>query len=142
MLALALPGTASAALGGDATSVVQDVARMKGAITRVGQTGAYSVHEIRAGTGTTVREFVSAGKVFGVAWEGPWLPDMRQLLGASFDQYVQAARTARQGRSGHRPLVVRDGGLVVESGGHPRAFAGRAYLEEMIPQGVDAAAIR
>jgi hypothetical protein len=143
LLALAVPATASAALGGDVASVSADVVRMKGAVTRIGQTNAYAVHEIRAATGTTVREYVSpAGKVFAVAWEGPWLPDMRQLLGDYFDRYTQAARAAKEGRSGHRPLVVRDAGLVVEAGGHPRAYGGRAYLQEMIPQGVDAAAIR
>jgi hypothetical protein len=143
LLTLSVPATASAALGGNVASVSADVVRMRGAVKRIGGTSAYAVHEIRAASGTIIREFVSpAGTVFGVAWQGPWHPDLRQLLGTYFDQYVLAARAARAGRSGHRPLVIRDAGLVVEAGGHPRAFAGRAFLTEMIPQGVEAAAIR
>ena len=52
---------------------------------RVTSSDTYTVHEMRASTGTTVREYVSAsGKVFGVAWEGPTLPDLRQVLGVYF----------------------------------------------------------
>jgi hypothetical protein len=142
-LLVIFPLPASAELGGDVSTVSSDMVRMRGAITRVGQTSAYAVHEIRAATGTVVREFVSpAGKVFAVAWEGPFQPDLHQLLGVYFEQFTRAAQAARAGRSGHRPLVVREAGLVVEIGGHPRAFAGRAYLPDMVPQGVQAATIR
>jgi hypothetical protein len=100
---------------------------------------SYTVHEIQAGTGTVVREFVSAeGKVFGVAWQGPWPPDMRQVLGGYFDQFVQAARSRGGARMGRRPLVINQPGLVVQAGGHMRAFAGRAYVPEMLPSGVGA----
>jgi hypothetical protein len=37
---------------------------------------------------------------------------------------------------GRRPLVIEQPGLVVQIGGHPRAFAGRAYVPEMLPTGV------
>ncbi len=33
-------------------------------------------------------------------------------------------------------------GLVVQSGGHMRSFAGRAYIPEALPQGVSVEAIR
>jgi hypothetical protein len=100
---------------------------------------SYTVHEIQVATGTVVREFVSPeGKVFGVAWEGPWPPDMRQVLGSYFDQFVQAARSRGGARMGRRPLVINQPGLVVQTGGHMRAFAGRAYVPEMLPSGVGA----
>jgi hypothetical protein len=140
---LALPATALAALGGDVTSVQADSVRMRGAVTRIGQTESYGVHEIRAATGTIVREYVGpTGTVFAVAWEGPWLPDMRQLLGTYFDRFAAAARAAQVNRSGHRPLLVQEGGLVVQMGGHPRAFAGKAYVGQLLPQGVRAESIR
>lgn len=76
------------------------------------QTQAYAVHEIQAATGTVVREYVSgSGKVFAVAWQGPWPPDMRQILAGYFDQYERAARTQVSSRAGRRPLM----GIVSET---------------------------
>ena len=108
ILAGAFPAWAS--LGGDSASIQADQLQMQGTRTTKAAE-SYAVHEIRAGTGTVVREYVSQeGKVFGVAWRGPWLPDLRQLFG----------------------------GLVVRIGGHVRAFVGRAYVPEMLPSGVRA----
>lgn len=131
---------ARAALGSDITSVQADQVHMQGSI-RATVTASYTVHQIQAATGTVVREYVSssgksAGKVFGIAWQGPWPPDMRQLLGSYFQQYVQAANAQSEARMGRRPLVIELPGLVVQVGGHPRAFAGRAYVPEMLPTGV------
>jgi hypothetical protein len=142
VLIMALP--AFAALGGDATSVQADQAHMQGSL-RTTQAQAYTVHEIQAPTGIVVREYVSpaTGKVFGVVWQGPWPPDMRQILGSSyFAQYQQAAQTQATSHAGRRPLAIEQPGLVVHSGGHMRSFAGQAYIPEMLPQGVSAEAIR
>jgi hypothetical protein len=136
LIAAATPATAS--LGGDAASVQADQVHMQGS-RRTMVAKSYTVHEIQVATGTVVREFVSPeGKVFGVAWEGPWPPDMRQVLGSYFDQFVQAARSRGGARMGRRPLVINQPGLVVQTGGHMRAFAGRAYVPEMLPSGVGA----
>lgn len=136
LIAAASPATAS--LGGDAASVQADQVHMQGS-RRTMIAKSYTVHEIQAATGTVVREFVSPeGKVFGVAWQGPWPPDMRQVLGSYFDQFVQAARSGGGARMGRRPLVINQPGLVVQTGGHMRAFAGRAYVPEMLPSGVGA----
>ena len=136
LIAAATPAWAS--LGGDAASVQADQVHMQGS-RRTMVAKSYTVHEIQAATGTVVREFVSPeGKVFGVAWEGPWPPDMRQVLGSYFDQFVQAARSRGGARMGRRPLVINQPGLVVQTGGHMRAFAGRAYVPEMLPSGVGA----
>jgi hypothetical protein len=127
----------SAALGGDVSTIQSDRVRMKGALLRVTSTGAYTLHEMRAASGTTVREFVSpAGTVFGVAWQGPSVPDLRQLLGTYFEPYMQAAQAAQKARSGHGPLVIEQPGFVVERSGHQRAFAGRAYVPQLLPAGV------
>jgi hypothetical protein len=84
-----------------------------------------------------VREYVSAdGKVFAVAWHGPWLPDMRQILGTYFEQYAQAMQAQGDGRVRRRPVMIEQPGLVVQIGGHMRAFSGRAYVPEMLPSGV------
>jgi hypothetical protein len=130
---------AVAELGGEVSTVQADQEHMKGT-RRVTTTAAYSIHEIKAATGTTVREFVSpSGMVFAVAWQGPSTPDLRQLLGQYFDQYSQAIQTKRAGRA---PLSIQQPGLVVEAGGRMRWFSGRAYLPQMMPQGVASAAIQ
>ena len=132
----ALP--AFAGLGQDVGSVQSDRAHMQGAL-RVTQAQAYAVHEIQSPSGIVVREYVSAaGKVFAVAWQGPWPPDMRQILAGYFEQYHSAAQAHQNSRMGRRPLVIQQPGLVMRSGGHMRSFAGHAYVTEMLPQGVDA----
>ncbi|HEY6308011.1 MAG TPA: DUF2844 domain-containing protein [Candidatus Angelobacter sp.] len=137
LLAFALPAVAE--LGGNVSSIQADQEHMKGT-RRVTTNAAYSVHEIQAATGTTVREFVSpSGTVFAVAWQGPATPDLQQLLGAYFGQFTQAIQTKRAGRG---PVSVRQEGLVVEAGGHMRSFSGRAYLPQMMPQGVSSEAIK
>ncbi len=142
LLSLALPLTASGELGGDATSVLADQAHMK-ATLKTTQTEAYTVHEIQAPSGTVVREYVSpAGKVFAVAWRGPFLPDLHQVLGASFAPFTQAVQAQKRQRSGRRPVVIQQEGLVVKSAGHARNFFGKAYLPELLPEGVRAGDIR
>jgi hypothetical protein len=39
-------------------------------------------------------------------------------------------------------MTIRAGDLVVQIGGHQRAFAGRAYLERLMPQGMQSETIR
>lgn len=132
-----LPATAE--LGGSADTVQADQQRMKGTLRTTAAAG-YTLHEIRADTGTTVREFVSpGGRVFGVAWQGPFMPDMRQLLGHYYEQYFQALQNKRARRA---PVVINESGLVVESGGRTRSFQGRAYIPQLAPPGVDLHSIR
>jgi hypothetical protein len=127
----ALPGWA--VLGGSAESVAADQVKFH-AIRKVTQTRDYSVHEISSADGTLIREYVTpAGQVFGVSWSGPMIPDLSQLLG-SYDTDLQTTLHAQRGR--RRAAVVRNADLVVESGGHMRAFQGRAYLNSMLPSGV------
>lgn len=134
----ALPALAS--LGGDVGTIQADQVNLQGT-RRTTTVASYTVHEIQAASGTVVREYVSAdGKVFAVAFRGPWLPDMRQLLGNYFEQY-SAARQAEvaqnpNARRARRPVVVDEPGLNVQISGHPRAFAGRAYVPGNVPAGV------
>jgi len=132
-----------ASLGGDVTTIQADQVQMQGtrriwaAQSIAGQ--PYTVHEIETANGTVVREYTaSSGMVFAVAWHGPWPPNMRQLLGSYSDQYMQAVKAQSGARAGRRPVVVEQPGLVVHMGGHPRAFAGKAYVPDMLPQGVRA----
>jgi hypothetical protein len=141
-LLLAGVGNAAAELGGDVTSVAADGLQMQGAKRTVHRAENYAMHEYEGQSGTVMREYVSpAGKVFGVAWQGPRIPDLRQLLGAYYAQYESAASAARSVR--HRgPLLIHEPGLVVQSDGHMRAYNGRAYVPDLLPAGVRAEEIR
>jgi hypothetical protein len=133
----AYPFSASAALGDDVTSVHDDQVNMKGSLIIV-RTEAFTVHEIKTPSGTIVREYISpGGKIFAVAWQGPFIPNFRQLFGAYFEQFSQAAHARNSNRPRIRgPLLVQEPGLVVLSGGHMQSFFGKAYIPEMVPQGV------
>ncbi|HXY02136.1 MAG TPA: DUF2844 domain-containing protein [Terriglobales bacterium] len=136
---LSLPALAS--LGGDVSSVEADGVHMK-ASANVAQTGGYQVHEMKVPTGTVVKEYVSpAGRVFAVSWHGPFIPDMQQILGAYFQQF-SAALQAQPHQYGRHPLNLQEPGFVVQTGGHMRAYTGRAYVPEMLPQGVHADEIK
>lgn len=139
VLALALTvgaaAPAFAALGGDTASVLADRDSAKGTL-QISSAAGYSVHEITTPFGTTVREYLTAdGKVFGLAWRGAFMPDLHQFLGAYYPQYVQAAAAPH---AGHRHLSVELPSLVVHSGGRMRAFYGRAWAPDLIPQSVSA----
>jgi hypothetical protein len=141
-LMLALPFSLSASLGRDATSVREDLAKMQGTL-RTSSGDSYTLHEIQTSTGVAVKEYVSpVGKVFAVTWKGPFHPDLRQLLGPYYDEYVQAIRTRRAQRSGHGPISIQHAGLVIQVSGHLRSFVGRAYLPQQMPAGMQAEDIR
>lgn len=122
-----------AVLGQDVSSVSADGAHLR-AVVRMMPGRNYSIHELRV-AGTVVKEFVSpGGHVFGVSWQGPTAPDLRQLLGEYFDQYTQAVQTTR--RVARRVVHIEAGDLIFESGGHMRFIVGRAYLRSKLPDGV------
>lgn len=120
-----------AALGGDQASVIQDQGTF-GATMRQEMLAGYSLYTLTTGDGVHIRQYVSAGQVFAVAWDGPVLPDMETLLGTHFDAYALAQRQKGRG------LRVQQPHLVIESGGMMRAFRGRAFLPERLPSTVGA----
>ena len=129
-----------AALGGDMESVDSDQGAMNATEQIAASTENYTVYELQTEAGTVVREYLSLdGSVFAVSWQGPLLPNLRQLLGGYFTRYTEAAQKQS---GGHGHLVVRLPDLVVESSGHMRAFFGRAYLPKAMPQGMTVADIK
>jgi len=134
---------AMAALGGDLNSVQDDATHMK-ATVKIQQKQAYAIHQITTqNKATTVREFVSPdGRVFGVAWQGLFMPDLNQLFGTYLQQYSAAAAEEHAKTPGRHPLMIRQPGLVVETSGRIRAYYGRAYAPDLLPQGVDPKEVR
>jgi hypothetical protein len=124
---------AGATLGDTVESVVTDQSKLH-AKRSVVERQEYTIHEITGDDGTLVREYVTpAGKVFGVSWTGPTIPDLSQLLG-TYNAEFQNSLRSKSGR--RKAAVVRNSDLVVENSGHTRAFHGRAYLNSILPSGV------
>jgi hypothetical protein len=125
-------GGAPDPFGGEATSLVSSVSPAAPNVT---------LRTTTLGTGTQVREYVSeAGLVFAVAWEGPFLPDLKVLLGRYFDAMVaESARLPRAGRSG---IAISLPEVVINSGGHMRSFEGSAWLPKEFPPGFSADHVR
>ena len=129
---------ASAALGGDATSIGAGQTHLL-ASARIERADTHTMHELQAATGTKVREYLgNDGQVFAVAWQGPFRPDLRKLLGAYYETYLQAAGP----RAARGPVNLRLPGLVIHMSGHQRAFYGRAYLTDRFPEGLSTDEIR
>ncbi len=104
---------------------------------------AYTVQETTLGNGTVVREYLAQnGSVFGIAWHGPRMPPLGDLLGTYFPQYVAGVQAVRAVHPGHGPVAVEQSGLVVRSGGHMGAFAGQAWLPQALPEGVSGSDIQ
>ncbi len=140
-LLLGFSPPASASLGGASSSVEADSARMN-ASRQVTLHNSYAIHQITAPQGTVVNEYVSPeGKVFAVSWHGQFPPQMQQILGTYFEQYVAALKAQAQLNQapprayGHQPLNLQLPGLVVQTSGQMGAYSGRAYIPEMLPQG-------
>jgi hypothetical protein len=139
LLGFALP--ASASLGGNVNTVEADRAQMNAKV-QVMPHNTYNVHRMQAPGGTEVDEYVAPdGTVFAVTWHGQFAPPMQQILGSYFQQYSEALQ-AQPKMYGHRPLNIQEPGLVVQTGGHMRAHYGRAYIPNMLPQGMTASQLQ
>jgi len=131
--AASLPGWA--ALGGSAESVAADQVKFQAKHKSVAMP-EYTIHEISRNDGGIIREYVTpAGKVFGIFWSGSYIPDLSQLLG-SYSAEFRNTLLAQPKSFGRRPAAVHNSDLVVETGGHMRAFQGRAYVNYLLPAGV------
>ncbi len=120
-----------AVLGETESSVGVDRQVLGGQIRDEVHTG-YRLHQITDSTGGVVREYVStAGKVFGVSWQGPFVPNMQQLLGFYFTYLQQYAQT-QTGRHGG-PLIIQKTDFVFSNGGHMRWYHGHAYVPSLLP---------
>jgi hypothetical protein len=139
LLVFALAAPAHAALGGDTASLANETVALD-ASREITRAAGLEVHVLHLRSGTTVREYAAHGKVFAVAWGGPQIPDLRRLLGGYFDAYVNSPQGRGTGHHNMRVVQTRD--WVVQSGGHPNGFVGRAWLSNELPAGFDLATVR
>lgn len=141
MALVAISMNAFAVLGGSEASVQADRTHMQASL-KITPKSAYTVHELTLPSGTIVREYAANGTVFAVAWEGPWPPDLEQLMGSYFQTYHEAVLARSGNNRGRKPVNIELPGLVARMGGHPRFFKGHAYVPEQMPQGVKEEEIR
>jgi Protein of unknown function (DUF2844) len=133
---------ASASLGGDLGSVHRDSIHVN-VIPQTTNAERYTIYEMRISTGTHVREFISpSGVVFGVAWQGPFVPELQQFLGAYYyREYSVAIQSQKSNPFSRKPVHLRLADLAFENGGRVGAFYGRAYIPQAIPPAVAIAEI-
>lgn len=134
LAALAFAGPARATLGEPETSVASTpgvkIARVALNAVRPG----LLAHQFTDRRGVAVRQYAEqGGTVFAVTWQGPFKPDLRQLLGPHFDTYVQGAAGGAPNRG---RVVVATPDVVIQSFGHMRSFTGRAWLPGALPAGL------
>lgn len=125
---------AGATLGGDLASVATNQQHLA-ATRQVTKLASGERHDLQLASGIVVHEYVSpAGEVYAITWRGPRVPDLRELLGRYFTQL--ANRDSRP-RGGHHRMTLNGADLVIQSSGHRRSFAGRAWVPSLVPSGVN-----
>lgn len=98
----------------------------------------YGVSVVELNNNTVVQEFLDPrGRVFAVRWSGPDLPDMGMLLGPYMPLFKAAVQAGRHSGKRGGPVVVQSDGLFMVSTGVMGAFQGYAYLEALVPPGVN-----
>ena len=98
----------------------------------------YTWFETVLSTGTHVCEYVAKnGKVFAVRWHGPFMPDLKELLGIYFDTMV--AEGSKTPAAGNSQLFIKRPSVVIQSGGHMRSYNGRAWIPDQLPNGFSTA---
>jgi hypothetical protein len=135
---------AFAALGEYESSVASDAIVVKMALRPVNTADArFRLHAMHDQVrGIRVREYASSkdGRIFGVAWDGPVKPDLRQLLGPQyFERYVKATQGVGKVRGVRE---INQGGFVLRVSGHMRHLVGAAWVPALVPEGMDPAEIQ
>lgn len=132
-------GCSWASLGGSATSFGSHASAES---AQAASTGLASYTDVQStlDSGTVVHQYVDGqGTVFAVSWAGPYLPDLKAILGSSFDALTaQAGKRAR----GSSQVSVQQPDLVIISGGHMGAFQGQAWLPQKLPAGFNTGDIK
>jgi hypothetical protein len=139
VLLLAYAGASHAALGGLPEQFNAEGAAVASTVSST--MSNYVVRDTTLTAGTQVREYIAAnGIVFAVTWDGPVLPDLKALLGKYFDTMV--AESKKMPRAGRSQIGVNLPEVVINSGGHMRAFEGSAWIPAQFPAGFSAADVR
>jgi len=130
-----------AVLGQMEASVTTDQQRMRSE-DRVQALESYKVHELTTTNGPTVREYVTPqGMVFGVAWQGRFMPNVNQLLGTYVNNLQNATPAQTQIRN-RRGLIVKTSDFVYSNFCRMQICTGRAFVPAFVPSNVSAEVVR
>jgi hypothetical protein len=132
--------SAFARLGDGESSAEQDRKAFHG-IRKVHLYTGYKVHEVTT-DGTVIREFVSSsGTIFAVAWNGLSHPDLTQLFGTYYSEYIEAERATPRPK-GRAEMKVNSQNIISVRFGHMRAVRGKAWIPALVPNGFDLSLIQ
>jgi len=135
-VAVLFPAQVLAGLGDDERSVEVDRRALSGDKS-VATTGSYRVYEIHTNSRQTVREYVSlTGSVFAITWRGARQPDLSQLFGTYYNEYLAAERVTPPS-VGRAPRTTESTNVRVHKFGHMGDVRGKAYIPMFVPDGVD-----
>ncbi len=82
----------------------------------------------------TIRQYINNNNVvFGIAWDGPIMPDLSQLLGSYFPNFQTALSNQSNLRNTRQ---ISTGNLVIHQNGHMRHYMGNAWDPSLLPAGV------
>ncbi len=132
------PGSTARASGTTTGASTGALVSAKAAVTpTTTSASSYTVSKTVLDNGTTISEYATpAGLVFALSWEGPFMPDLNNLLGSYFSTFKAQADAGRATRNIGTPVGVDTGKLVVRSSGRMRNYSGYAYAPDLIPSGV------
>ena len=133
---------AQAELGAAAQTVKADQIRFKGTHSE-STSGQMTTHEIKLQDGSGIKEYVNAaGVVFAISWRTRLKPDLEALLGAQFAVHAASVNTVSGVAGIKGQQSIRQPNLVVHQAGRMNAFAGLAYVPTLVPEGINAEALR
>ena len=128
--ALSLP--AQAALGGQVADLPRERLALRAQLQTTAQP-SYTTHTLSTASGYEIRQFATPqGQIFALAWRGPGIPNMQQLLGAHFATYQSELQAHPQQRS-RTALTVNHPNLVARAAGRMGSYSGMAYLPQQVP---------
>jgi hypothetical protein len=97
---------------------------------------SYTRHERQLENQVVIQEFVrNDGTVFAVAWRGPILPDLSDLLGTYLTNFNRHVQLSSRTRGLGSPVYIETKEVVIHSIGRMRAFHGYAYIPSNLPEG-------
>ena len=134
---LSVSAVSRASLGDDVTSIERDRVAFKGS-TKVTPELTYEVHELTTPSGR-VREYLAAGRVFAVSWDGHAVPDLGQLLGVHVAEFHDLVKPQP---GNHHVVSVSNDKLIVTMRKLPRGMEGHVVVPALVPSGVSLAALR
>lgn len=127
-----------AELGGSVNPQAVLIQEQSSVVANSKQLAAY---QVTTTAGTQIKEYTNASNtVVAVSWQGPTLPNLKDLLGQYFQPFADRPTTGTP--VNHHSAELKTDDLVVQSQGRMRNFSGRAYLPKLLPAGFNSDQIK